>query len=231
MSIATVFNKDCLEELFLMDDCCFDLALIDPPYFDYKTGHRKDKSDKLSQSIIQQSRTDQIAVVQECIRVLKPNSAFFLFTNWENIYWMQEPLQSFFRNMIVWDKGNWSAGDLKGSFGNRYEIAFLGVKGKDWTYRGGRDNDIWSIARMGSVRIHSTEKPVELYKKCINVACDSGSLILDPYGGSGSSAEAALEMDCNIVVYEKDAEYCKRIENRLDNWKKSKLTNIQSSFL
>lgn len=217
-----IFNKDCLEELKRIEDNSFDLALIDPPYFDYKTSYRKDKQSKLSQSLMQQSREDQLEVVRECIRVLKPDSAFYLFTNWENIYWMQQPFQSLFRNMIVWDKGNWSAGDLKGSFGNRYEIAFLGAKGKNWKYIGGRDNDIWSIPRVGNKRTHSTEKPVDLYKKCISVACEKNSLILDPYGGSGSSVIAALELGCSIVAYEKDPEYYSKLLERVIAYTKGK---------
>ena len=147
MSIAQVFNTDCLEALTQMDDEIFDLVLQDPPYMEYATHHRKDKEGKLSQGILYQDRDDQIRVVQESIRVLKPNGAFFFFTNWENIWWIQKPLEGILRNMIVWDKGNWSAGDLKGSFGNQYEIIFLGTKGK-WKYKGKRESDIWSIPRQ-----------------------------------------------------------------------------------
>jgi site-specific DNA-methyltransferase (adenine-specific) len=223
-SITNVINGDCLEGLTLMEDEIADLALIDAPYFDYKSNHRKDKSDVLSKGIIQQPQEEQIRTILECIRILKTNSAFFLFTNWENIYWMQQPLRTHLRNMIIWDKGNWTAGDLNGSFGNRYEIIFLGVKGKDWKYRGGRDNDIWRQDEKymlnrpsGKARIHPTEKPVDLYRKCIEVACDEGALIIDPYGGSGSSAEAAVLTNRNIIVYEKDVVYYNKIMERLRN--------------
>ena len=117
-TILKPLNQDCLEALVQTDSDVYDLALIDPPYFDYKTGHRKQKDHKFSQSMIQQSREDQIRVIHECVRVLKPDRAFYVFTSWENIWWMQGKFEGIFRNMIVWDKGNWSAGDLKGSFGN-----------------------------------------------------------------------------------------------------------------
>jgi len=130
-----VLNEDCLEALTRMDNDIFDLALIDPPYFDYKTGHRKDKGGKLSQSLVQQSQEDQLRTIQECIRTLKQDRAFFLFTNWEQSWWMMQRFHTHLRNMIIWDKGNWSAGDLKGSFGNKYEVILLGVKGK-WEYKG-----------------------------------------------------------------------------------------------
>ncbi len=211
----TIIQGDSLEGLKNTEGELFDLCLIDPPYFDYKTGHRKDKTSKLSQSLVQQSRDDQLETVRECIKHLKQNSAFFFFTNWQEAWWFQKEFHTFLRNEIIWDKGNCSIGDLEGSFGNKYEVVFLGVKGKDWRYRGNRDNDIWSIARTGTNRTHPTEKPVELYTKCIRVATDPGAFILDPYCGSGSSAEAAYLTGRNFLGYEIDPVYYQGIQKRL----------------
>jgi DNA modification methylase len=70
-----ILMGDSLAALKDMDDNIFDLVLLDPPYFDYRTNHRKDKSDKLSQSLVQQSKDDQLETVRECIKKLKPGSA------------------------------------------------------------------------------------------------------------------------------------------------------------
>lgn len=215
-----IINGDCLEGISQMDSNTFDLALIDPPYFDYKTGHRKEgKAHKFGQSMEQQSREDQLLVIQKCVNVLKPDSAFFVFTNWENIWWMQRPFEGIFRNMIVWDKGNWSAGDLKGSFGNQYEIIFLGSKGK-WEFKEKREADIWLLPRVGGNRIHATEKPIDLYRKIILNSTEPGAWILDPYLGSGASVIAALETGRNIVGYELDKYYHEKILERVELWKK-----------
>ena len=214
MSGAYVYNQDCLEALVWMDSEIYDLALIDAPYFDYKTGRRKDKESKLSQSLVQQSQEDQLRIIQECIRTLKQDRAFYIFTNWEQSWWVMQRFHTHLRNMIIWDKGNWSAGDLKGSFGNQYEVILLGVKGK-WEYKGRREPDIWRIPRMGTDRIHSTEKPVALYRKIIENSTNEGDFILDPYGGSGASAITALELNRNILVYEIDPEYFTGILKRI----------------
>jgi len=216
----TVINGDCLEALTQMDSDTFDLALIDPPYFDYKTGHRKDKEGKLSQSLVQQPREDQLKVVEECIRTLKMDRTFWFFTNWAEAWWFQQKFmpRGLIRNQIIWNKGNWTAGDLGGSLGNMYEVIFLGVKGQ-WKLKGRRLNDLedWVIPRVGTNRIHSTEKPVALYQKIIELATEPGDLILDPYGGSGASAEAAMLTGRNMLMFEIDKEYHKGIEERL--WK------------
>ena len=215
MGKPVILLGDCLEALKSMDDEIFDLVLCDPPYFDYKTGHRKDKTNKLSQSLVQQSREDMIEVVRECIKKLKQDRAFFFFTNWQEVWWMFPPFPGIWRNMIIWDKGNWTAGDLKGSFGNKYEIILLGAKGKGWEYKGGRLHDIWQIDRVGTQRIHPTQKPVALYERIINISTDEGTLIFDPYLGSGSSVIAAMKTGRNLLGYEIDEEYYRRIQERI----------------
>ena len=211
-----ILCSDCLEGLLQMDESTADLCLIDAPYFDYKTGYRKDKADKLSQSIVQQPRDEQIEVIRQCIRILKPDQAFFVFTNWESIWWISQPFLSLWRNMIIWDKGNWTAGDLKGSFGNQYEVILLGSKGK-WEFKGKREPDIWRIPRVGTNRMHPTEKPVELYLKIIESSTNKGDLVIDPYVGSGSSAEAALQLGRNFLGYEIDRTFWERATKRLDS--------------
>ena len=210
-----ILYSDCLEGLLQMDSDIVDLVLLDPPYFNYKTGHRKDKADKLSQSIVQQPRDEQIEVIRQCIRVLKPNRAFFVFTSWENIWWMSQPFLSLWRNMIIWDKGNWTAGDLKGSFGNQYEVILLGSKGK-WEFKGKRESDIWRIPRVGTKRLHPTEKPVELYLKIIENSTNVGDFVIDPYVGSGSSAEAAFRLGRNFLGYEIDKTFWERATKRIN---------------
>ncbi len=211
-----VINGDCLAGLMDLPDETADLVLLDAPYYDYKTSHRKDKDSKLSQSLVQQSQEDQLRVVQESIRVLKTGCAFFYFTNWQESWWFQKRFHTFLRNEIIWDKGNWTAGHLEGSLANTYEVIFLGTKGQGWKVRGPRIADIWNIPRVGTNRTHPTEKPVSLYQKCIEISTDPGALIIDPYGGSGSSCEAAVKFNRNILVWEIDTEYHAGIVARME---------------
>lgn len=215
-----IILEDCLETLAKLDSNMFDLALIDAPYFDYRTNYRKDKGDKLSQSLVQQDYREQLKVVEQCIRVLKEGCSFWFFTNWQEAWWFQERFHSFLRNEIIWNKGNWTAGDLEGSLATEYEVIFIGTKGKGWKYKGKRIPSIWEIDRVGTDRLHSTEKPVALYEKIINIATDEGALIFDPYLGSAASAIAAMKLKRNFLGIEIDKEYYKRGIERIEQFKK-----------
>ena len=217
-----ILHGDSLEALKTMDETeMFDLCLLDPPYFDYKTNYRKDKKGKLSQSLEQQDMDDQLETVGECIKRLKYGKAFYFFTNWQQAWWFQARYWSFLRNEIIWYKGNWTAGDLEGSFGSSYEVIFLGVKGKGWEYKGARLPDLWSndtglfISRVGTNRLHSTEKPVDLYKRLIEISTEPGEFVFDPYVGSGASAEAAYLTGRLYLGYEKDEHYWKVASERI----------------
>jgi DNA modification methylase len=74
---------------------------------------------------------------------------------------------------------------------------------------------------MGNKRIHATEKPVELYLEIIKNSTTEGQCILDPYAGSGASAIAALELNRDFIGFDVDAEYCRRIEERIAAWKEA----------
>lgn len=214
-----IIHGDSLEGLMKLESGIADLALLDPVYFNYKTGHRKDKESKLSQSLHPQSREDQLRTVEECIRVLKMDRTFWFFTNWQEAWWFQAKFQprGLLRNQIIWNKGNWTAGDLEGSFGNMYEVIFFGVKG-NWKLKSKRLNDLedWKIPRVGTDRLHPTEKPVELYARIIELVTEPGDLIIDPYCGSGSSAIAAKLTGRNYLGWELDDYYYEVIMRRIN---------------
>lgn len=63
--------------------------------------------------------------------------------------------------------------------------------------------------------IHPTEKPVGLLAPLIEYACPPGGTVLDPFAGSGSTAEAARASGRRAVLVEADERYCEVIAKRL----------------
>ncbi len=68
--------------------------------------------------------------------------------------------------------------------------------------------------------IHQTQKPVRLLERLLNLVCDTNTLVLDPFVGSGSTAIACMNTGRNYIGFEIDKEYydnvCKRIADYND---------------
>jgi site-specific DNA-methyltransferase (adenine-specific) len=68
---------------------------------------------------------------------------------------------------------------------------------------------------MHGQAIHSTEKPVSLMVPLIEYACPPGGTVLDPFAGSGSTAEAARLLGRKALLVEANERYCEAIGRRL----------------
>jgi site-specific DNA-methyltransferase (adenine-specific) len=62
---------------------------------------------------------------------------------------------------------------------------------------------------------HSAEKPVDLMARAIRLVAPAGSVILDPFTGSGSTAMAALAEDCRFVGVERDSDFATKARERI----------------
>jgi DNA modification methylase len=62
---------------------------------------------------------------------------------------------------------------------------------------------------------HPTVKPLKLMRWLVRLVTPPGGLVLDPFGGSGTTAEAAILEGFNVTVIEREADYLPLIEARL----------------
>lgn len=115
---------------------------------------------------------------------------------------------------IVWDKGNWTSGDLTGDYGNQCELILFAHKGRH-KLKDGRPSNLWRVPRDPAGE-HPTPKPVALMSRCIHNSVDKGGLVLDPFMGSGSTGVAAIREGCHFIGIELEPKYfdisCRRIE-------------------
>lgn len=76
--------------------------------------------------------------------------------------------------------------------------------------------DIWrDIDFYKEKRVHSTQKPLKLIKRLIKASSNEGDLIVDPFGGSGSTALASFQLNRKFVTIEKDENYYNSIIQRI----------------
>ena len=70
---------------------------------------------------------------------------------------------------------------------------------------------------MKELRIHPTQKPVNLYSWLLKNYSESGKSVIDTHLGSGSSAIAAHYFGCDFVGCEIDEDYFNAAKQRFDN--------------
>lgn len=75
-------------------------------------------------------------------------------------------------------------------------------------------NYIESNSKAGN-RLHPTEKPTEVLEFLVQLLSKKGDLILDPFGGSGSTGEAAKANNRKFVIVEREQEFYSKLQNRL----------------
>ena len=93
--------------------------------------------------------------------------------------------------------------DAFGSFLSDAEVAWM--KGGHGVYLH-RDLSMTAITWQ---RQHPTQKPVSLMEWCIaKCKLAPGSIILDPYAGSGTTGVAAVKMGMRAILIEREPAYC-----------------------
>lgn len=77
-------------------------------------------------------------------------------------------------------------------------------------------HSVWNFDIDKNKRGHITPKPIDLLKNIILHCSDPGDIVLDCFGGSGSTAVAALQTNRNYVLIEKDESYINIINQRIN---------------
>jgi site-specific DNA-methyltransferase (adenine-specific) len=92
-------------------------------------------------------------------------------------------------------------------------------EGAKWLELGFNPKDVWSVSRLHREHPereeHPTQKPLEIIERIVKASCPPGGVVLDPFMGSGTTAEAAMRTGRDFVGFELNAEYCAMIEKRL----------------
>lgn len=147
---------DSYELIKRIPDKSIDLIVTDPPYLiNYKTSHRKDKSHKFCKEIANDNNPELVKkIINELYRVLKNNSAMYIFCSFDKVDFFKQCIeQSGFKikNMIIWVKNNWTAGDLENAYGKQYELCFYVNKGLR-KINGKRLTDVWDSKKHQRVK-------------------------------------------------------------------------------
>lgn len=222
---SELFLADCLDVFKKLKDESVDLIVTDPPYLmDYKTGYRKDKGHDFCSAIQNDSNDDLVSQsIKEMHRVLKDGSGAYIFCNSNKIDFFKAEAEKYFdvKNILIWIKNNWTAGDLAGAYAKRTEFIIFAAKGRH-ELSGGRDTDCLFYDRVsGDDQVHQNQKPLSLIKYLILKSSKENDVVLDAFMGSGTTGVACQSLNRKFIGCEVEEKYfevaCKRIDRESKN--------------
>lgn len=127
---------------------------------------------------------------------------------------------------IVWEKA--MAVSLQGDNLTRiYEFVFVLCKGKFKINKNRTEclKNLWKISNIGANhKDHKACFPLQLVEEGIKNFCPHGGKIIEPFGGTGTTAIAAEKMGCMAFLMELDARYCDVIVKRWQDFTGQKAT-------
>ena len=205
----------------LMDGVKADMVFCDAPYgYKYESNYQ-DKYEML------QNDDKILDFIPAIWGAMKDNCPVYEFCGWQSLkQWLEyfENTSLDLKNVIIWKKNNWSMGDLKGAYAGQYEVILYLNKGRV-ELNGARDTDIWEFDREPP-KMHPTMKPIELIAYALNKSSKKGDVVLDCFGGSGSTLIACEQLNRKCYMAELDPHYCDVIISRYENFTGEEATKL-----
>jgi DNA modification methylase len=208
----------------LMDGEKADMVFTDPPY---NTGMKASESDKKGEwlsHMFDDDYTDEeweTFMREFCARydeVTSEDSFLYICLDWRRSHELVPHLKKHwkFSNLIIWDK---MVHGLGSDYKYTHEFIHVCKKGKPplANNKNGEKEyqDVWRIQRkMGRDEDHATKKPMELCARGIRHGSKKGDIVLDLFGGSGSTLIASDEVSRQCRMMELDPKYCDVIVER-----------------
>ena len=200
----------------LMDGKTADLLLEDPPYnVDYEGGTGMTiQNDNMDDAAFANFLT---AAFTNAVEVMKPGASFYIFHADSEGYNFRGACRAAglqVRQCLVWKKDSLVLG--RQDYQWLHEPCLYGWKdgaAHSW-YSDRSQTTVMEFDRPKRSELHPTTKPVEMLIYLIKNSSQRGELVLDCFGGSGSTLIAAEQTGRVAYLMELDEKYCDVIRKR-----------------
>jgi DNA modification methylase len=184
---------------------------VDPPYnVDYEgytEDHLKIQGDRMN---AEQFKHFLETSFRSCRTAAKPGASLYVChaSSWQREF--QNSLESAgveVRCQIIWAKNTFAWGFGRYKF--RHEpIFYCHIAGqKDEWYGDKSQSTLWEENKPAANRLHPTMKPVELIERALLNSSKAGDLVVDLFGGSGSTLIACERRNRHARLMELDPKY------------------------
>lgn len=209
-----LLNIDCMEYMRSLPDQAFDLAIVDPPYFDGPNKPGFYRNGEYSSTLVPAGKYGALkhwdvpgSKYFEELRRVSKNQIIWGANHFCDRFDASGP------GWIVWDKENGSSSFADAELASSSMDKAVRVFRYRWN---GMIQGCHGNKRLNEKRIHPTQKPVKLYEWLLSNYAKPGQRILDTHLGSGSVAIAAHYMGFELVGTEIDPDYFAQMKARYE---------------
>jgi len=207
----------------LMENQIADMIFTDPPYNVDYTGKTKDaltiKNDSMKDDDFRHFLTRVFLNMAQASKAGAP--IYVCHADLEGLNFRAAFKEAGWdlKQCIIWVKQHFVMG--RQDYQWQHEPILYGWKpGAAHKFYGGRNQStVWQIDRPMASREHPTMKPVALCAKAIENSSKGGDIVLDLFGGSGSTLIACEQLNRTCYMMELDPVYCDVIVQRYINLK------------
>ncbi len=199
----------------LMGDRKANLVITDPPYnVNYESSAGKIKNDNMADDAFYQFL---LAAFQNTEAAMADDASIYVFhADTEGLNFRRAFADAGFRlsGTCIWKKQSLVLG--RSPYQWQHEPILFGwkKKGKHQWYTGRKESTIWEFDKPKKNGDHPTMKPIPLLAYPIMNSSMSNTLVLDPFGGSGSTLIACEQTDRSCCTIELDEKFCDVIVKR-----------------
>lgn len=214
-----IINDDCMLAMPRLPDQCVDMILTDIPYGEVTKNGAERAKYKGQLRNINKGAADTLTFdldifLEQCARITK--GGIYIFCGIEQIskiYSYFDNHKDFMVRQCGWRKTNPSPANGQHMWLSSMENCIF-AKRRKTKFNQSCKNAIWDFP-VGRSKRHPTEKPLKLFEYLIESSSDEGDIVLDPCIGSGTTAEACMNIHRNYIGFELDKEYHRLAEERI----------------
>ena len=208
----------------LMQGDVADMVFTDPPYNVNYANSAKDKMRGKDRAILNDNLGDGFSDFLRAAltpTLARCRGAVYVAMSSSEL----DTLQAAFRaagghwsTFIIWAKNTFTLG--RADYQRQYEPILYGwPEGAQRHWCGDRNQgDVWQIKKPRVNDLHPTMKPVELVERAIRNSSRPGDMVLDPFGGSGTTVIAAEKSGRKARLIELDPNYVDVIVRRWEEF-------------
>lgn len=199
----------------LMNGRKANLVVTDPPYnVNYEGSAGKIKNDSMAEDQFEQFLLDAYLQMEAA---MADDASIYVFHSDSHGLAFRKSFDAagfYLSGCCIWKKQSLVLG--RSPYQWQHEPVLFGwkKKGKHQWYTGRKESTIWEFDKPKKNGDHPTMKPVALMSYPIMNSTMTGCLVLDPFGGSGSTLIACEQTGRICYTVELDEKFCDVIVNR-----------------